>query len=183
MTAVPDQSSRHLLRDADRALLLALRTRGHDPRLERALAGYSRLGEHAACWIVLGLAGAALDGDEGRARRWLRGCGVVVGAYGVNFAVKLAVRRGRPELPELPPLTPTVSRLSFPSAHATTSFAAAAAYRGLAPSRALYGAALLFALTRPYLGVHYPSDVVAGALLGTALGLAADQLFDAAGVA
>jgi undecaprenyl-diphosphatase len=76
-----------------------------------------------------------------------------------------------------------VSRLSFPSAHATTSFAAAAAYRGLAPSRALYGAALLFALTRPYLGVHYPSDVVAGALLGTALGLAADELFDAAGVA
>lgn len=160
----------------DRALLLTLRTRGHEPRLERALGAFSRTGEHAACWIALGLTGAALDTDAVRRRRWLRGCGTVVGAYGVNFAVKLAVRRRRPELPGLPPLTPTVSRLSFPSAHATTSFAAAAAYRGLAPAGLLYGAAVLFAVTRPYLGVHYPSDVVAGAVLGTAVARVADAL-------
>jgi undecaprenyl-diphosphatase len=49
------------------------------------------------------------------------------------------------------------------------SFAAARAFRGLAPSEDLYGAAILFALSRPYLGVHYPSDVLAGALLGTAI--------------
>jgi membrane-associated phospholipid phosphatase len=84
--------------------------------------------------------------------------------------VKVTVRRRRPELPGLPPLTPTVSRLSFPSAHATTSFAACRAYAGLGPAGALYGAAGLFALSRPYLGVHYPSDVLAGAILGTAIG-------------
>src|SRR5205814_3139142 len=83
--------------------------------------------------------------------------------------IKFTVRRRRPELPGLPLLSPTVSRLSFPSAHATTSFAAARAYRALAPGTALYSAAVAFAVSRPYLGVHYPSDVLAGAALGTAI--------------
>jgi undecaprenyl-diphosphatase len=91
----------------------------------------------------------------------------VAGAYAANYAVKLIVRRRRPELPGLEPLTPTVSSLSFPSAHATASFAAARAYGRVAPAAPLYAAALAFALSRPYLGVHYPSDVVAGAALGT----------------
>jgi undecaprenyl-diphosphatase len=94
---------------------------------------------------------------------------VVVAAYVVNQTTKLVVRRRRPELPGLPALTPTVSRLSFPSAHATTSFAAARAYRRVAPSPPLYATAIAFALSRPYLGVHYPSDVIAGAALGTAI--------------
>ena len=144
------------------------RTRGHARWAERAVGAFSKTGEHAACWLALGAVGAAASGGA-RRHAWLRGAGVVAGAYAVNQAVKFTVRRPRPELDGLPPLTSTVSRLSFPSAHATTSFAAARAYRGLAPAWALYGAAVALALSRPYLGVHYPSDVVAGAMLGTAV--------------
>lgn len=94
---------------------------------------------------------------------------MVAVSYGANYAVKLVVRRGRPQLAGLEPLTPVVSRLSFPSAHATTSFAAARAFSRVAPAAPLYAAAMAFAISRPYLGVHYPSDVVAGVLLGTLL--------------
>jgi membrane-associated phospholipid phosphatase len=155
--------------ELDHTLLLCLRTRGHWPALERAVAAYSSLGEHGACWLALGGAGALLSRDSVRRRAWLRGTRIVAGAYVLNQAVKFSLRRRRPELPGLPPLTPTVSRLSFPSAHATTSFAGAFAYRELAPPEALYAAATAFALSRPYLGVHYPSDVLAGAFLGTAV--------------
>jgi membrane-associated phospholipid phosphatase len=157
--------------ELDRRLLLTARTRGHSPARDRAVARFSRLGEHAACWLALGLGGAALD--PARAGRWRRGAAVVGGAYGLNTVLKLAVRRRRPELPELPPLTATPTRLSFPSAHATTSFTAARCYAGLLPAAPLYGLAGALAASRLYLGVHYPTDIAAGALLGTLIGDAA----------
>ena len=140
----------------DRALLRLLRTRGHAPGLERAAALYARAGENGVLWFAL----AALT----RNRRAFR---LTFIALLANTAIKQVVRRPRPDLgPDLVPLAATISSLSYPSAHATTSFAAAGA---LGPSLPLYAAAGAMALTRPYLGVHYPSDVVAGAALGVAL--------------
>ncbi|HEY1509379.1 MAG TPA: phosphatase PAP2 family protein [Solirubrobacteraceae bacterium] len=153
--------------ELDRSALLLARTRWHTPVADRAISAFSRSGEHAACWLVLGLAAATVD--RSRRRGWLRGVGIVAASYGLNYAVKLVVRRSRPQLAGLEPLTPVVSRLSFPSAHATTSFAAARAFSRVAPAAPLYAAAVAFGVSRPYLGVHYPSDVVAGALLGTVL--------------
>ena len=94
----------------------------------------------------------------------------VGGAYVLNTAIKLVVRRRRPALPGLPPLTGTPTGLSFPSAHATSSFAAARAYSALLPGTPLYALAFALALSRLYLGVHYPSDSLAGAALGLAVG-------------
>jgi undecaprenyl-diphosphatase len=115
--------------------------------------------------------------DRPRRERWTRATAAVAVAYGLNTAIKLAVGRRRPDIPELPPLTGTPTALSFPSAHATTSFAAARAYAPLlreavapgaeAPLWVLAGA---LALSRLYLGVHYPSDVLAGAALGVLIG-------------
>jgi undecaprenyl-diphosphatase len=72
----------------------------------------------------------------------------------------------------LPALVSTPTSLSFPSAHASASFAAARAYSALLPGAPLYSAAAAMALSRVYLGVHYPSDIAAGAALGTVIGSA-----------
>lgn len=156
------------LLDLDRCGLLVARTQLHARSAERAVGLFSRTGEHAAIWFAFGAIGAiGSRRDQSRRQAWVRGLEAVAVAYGVNYAVKLAVRRRRPELPGLPPLTPTVSRLSFPSAHATSSFAAAGTFRAVVPAWPLYVVATAFAASRPYLGVHYPSDVMAGAALGT----------------
>jgi membrane-associated phospholipid phosphatase len=127
-------------------------------------------GEWGAVWMAIGLAGAAVDGE--RRERWLRAAAVAPPAGGLNFVVKLAMRRPRPRLRRLPPLAGAPSELSFPSAHATSSLAAATAMGRVAPRARLplYGLAGAISATRPYLGMHYPSDVAAGGILGVALG-------------
>jgi membrane-associated phospholipid phosphatase len=152
----------------DLAGLRAARTLGHTPAVERAVRAYSTLGQHGACWLALGAAGAALD--PARRSRWRRATLAIGVAYAANQAVKLAVRRPRPQLADLPPLMSTPTQLSFPSAHAATSAAAVHAFRHLAPRAPVRAAAIAMTLSRLYLGVHYPSDIVAGVGLGAAIG-------------
>jgi undecaprenyl-diphosphatase len=151
-------------------LLVLLRTRLRRPRAERALVAYSSLGEYGRVWIGAALAGALVD--RRRRGRWLWAAAGVPLTLGMNYCVKLAVRRRRPVLEDIAVTGPVPASLSFPSAHAATSFAAATLIGALVrPLRArLYLAAGVMAFSRPYLGVHYPSDVVAGAAVGTVIG-------------
>ena len=159
--------------EAELDLLRALRV---SPSIEQPLKAFSKTGEHAAVWLAFGLAGAALD--ERRREQWLRATGVVAVAYATNIALKYVVRRKRPQVDGFPALTKTVTTLSFPSAHSTTAFAAARVFSSLLPSWAtgpLYTVATAMAVSRVALGVHYPTDVIAGAALGTAIGEVASR--------
>ena len=141
---------------------------GARPPVSDLVGRFSSLGEHAALWLALGTLGALVD--RPRRARWKRGVLVVGATYALNTAIKALVRRPRPVVEGLPALVTTPTRLSFPSAHASTSFAAACVYGRLLPAGPLYATAAAMACSRVYLGVHYPSDVAAGALLGLAMG-------------
>lgn len=93
----------------------------------------------------------------------------------VNIAIKPLVARVRPyvTLPEIVPLGHLSKDFSFPSGHSAASLAAAwAIFR---TTKRKFGVpamilALLIALSRLYVGVHYPTDVIAGILIGIAVG-------------
>jgi membrane-associated phospholipid phosphatase len=156
------------LNAVDLATYRAIRGLARDQRQVAAVRRFSSLGEHGTIWLALGGAGYVVD--RRRADRWRRATATVVGAYLVSTSIKLAIGRQRPVIEGLPQLMATPTGLSFPSSHSSSSFAAAQAFSRLVPARVLYGIAVPMAVSRLYLGVHYPSDVLAGAALGTVLG-------------
>ena len=159
------------MRDLDLKILRAMRTRGHAPAIERAARLLGKGGNNGAGWFV---ANAALAvADKPRRRAWAT-CAVLGPAgIGLNYGIKLLVKRPRPVLKGLPPLGGAPSSLSFPSAHSTSSFAVALAMTRVDPrAKVAFIPAAAMAAGRPYLGMHYPSDVVVGVLLGLALGAA-----------
>jgi membrane-associated phospholipid phosphatase len=158
------------MHDLDLKLLRWMRTRGHSPGVEGAAVALGKVGNNGLIWLILGLTLVAIDSS--RWKQWLVCALLGPFAIGLNYAVKLAVKRPRPVLEGLPPLGGAPSSLSFPSAHATSSFAVATAMVRVDPAMAgAFAVAVLLSLGRPYLGMHYPSDVLAGAVLGVLLGL------------
>lgn len=145
----------------DHRIVVALRACGTDPRVAGAARALSWAGEHAALWLAAGLAGAAVD--RPRRAAWLRGTALTAGAHALSMGVKRVVRRPRPAHVE--PLVGTVGRHSFPSSHATSAAAAAVAFGALG-ARAVPPLAAAVCVSRLVAGVHYPSDVAAGAALG-----------------
>lgn len=152
---------------ADRRLLTALRHRGEDRRVAGVVRVLGLTGEHAAVWLATGAAGAL--GDPQRRTQWLRATALVAGAHAVSIGAKRAVRRPRPRIAGAAPLVRTASAHSFPSSHAASSTAAAVAFGALLPGTATVPAlAAAISASRLVAGVHYPSDVLCGALLGAA---------------
>ena len=92
----------------------------------------------------------------------------------VNLGIKPAVARLRPydAYPFLHPIVPPQKEYSFPSGHTVNGFACSTILVRMLPKKAwlpLVILAAVIALTRLYVGVHYPSDVIAGFLIALAL--------------
>lgn len=88
--------------------------------------------------------------------------------------VKHTVRRARPcdALCSVEPLTRVLDRFSFPSGHTAGAFVMATVVSAFYPvvSAVVYAWAGLVGLSRIYLGVHYPTDVLAGMVVGICCG-------------
>ncbi|OBG29944.1 phosphatase PAP2 family protein [Mycobacterium sp. 852002-51057_SCH5723018] len=150
------------------AALVAIQSALADrPGVLLAARGLSHFGEHSIGWLAVALVGAVLMPT--RRGDWLAaGAGAFV-AHATAVLVKRLVRRSRPHHPAVAVNVGTPSQLSFPSAHATSTTAAA-----ILMSRATglpLPAVLIppMALSRILLGVHYPSDVAFGVALGAAV--------------
>jgi len=139
-----------------------------------AARGLSHFGEHSIGWVTVALLGALLM--PRRRRDWLvAGVGAFV-AHAAAVLVKRLVRRERPHHPAVVVNVGTPSRLSFPSAHATSTTAAAILI-GRATGLPLPAALIPpMALSRILLGVHYPSDVACGVALGVVVARVAERL-------
>ena len=145
------------------------------PSLDRAMARLS----HVANFSRLSLASAAvLAATGGRTGRRAAAHGltaVAVTSSVVNLVAKPLGGRRRPDRAgERVPIArhvPMPASTSFPSGHSAAAFAFATGVGHVLPDAAipLRGLAALVAYSRVHTGVHYPADVVAGALIGTAL--------------
>jgi len=162
-----------MLSDVDLRLLSAIYVGGRSPFWFWLAAGVSFLGSG---WMLLAIVPFL------RHAPWRKGTTLLLAALvatsGIVAGLKLAVGRPRPFVAH--PLAAVLglqlpSDHSFPSGHAAGSFAFAAFVAKASPRHrtGLFALASAIAISRVALGVHYPSDVAAGALLGAAIGYAA----------
>ena len=143
----------------------------HHPIADVVMVGLSIIGRGGAVWIAIALVLVAFD------RSRMRAAAVVFAALGLSFVmtdlvVKPLVARARPfegsvsmRVIDRRPLT-----YSFPSGHAASAVVGAITLSRLWPAGrlVLWALATLVALSRIYVGVHYPLDVIGGAVLGVA---------------
>ena len=154
----------------ERALhALVLRRR---PRLDRAMHAVTHLGDAASTVgvtlvLMLGMV-------PGLREAGMRAAIALAGSHLVVQLLKRTVSRARPRMPEgFAALVQPPDRFSFPSGHAASSLSLAMAVAAVLPgpaAAALLALAALVGMSRCYLGVHYPGDVIAGWMLA-ALGL------------
>jgi undecaprenyl-diphosphatase len=157
------------IRDLDRALFRAVFGVKWGP-LTSVMRAFTVAGTAGALWGFLAAAAFLLTGLEPSSLLipWT----AIAASWTVAEGAKYLFNRTRPFLwdTEIAPLIKTPSSSSFPSGHSATAAAGAITLSVLYPPIApvLVPAALLVILSRIYLGVHFPFDVLAGAVIGTA---------------
>ena len=134
----------------------------------------THLGDKGAFWILLTLALLIYPNRKTRRLGVFCACSMVVGLIVTNLIIKNWVARVRPydiDHPLFKDLVLIVGAehdYSFPSGHTTNSLACAWVLFRKAPKRGVAALvlAILISLSRLYVGIHYPTDVMAGAVIG-----------------
>lgn len=153
----------------------------HTPVLDRTLPTLSDAANNSALWMGYAAVLATTGGRSGR-RAATRGlASVAVTSAVVSLGVKMVARRRRPTYP-----VPVVRRLrrvprstSFPSGHAASAaaFATGAAIEMPQSAIVLGPLAGAVAFSRIYTGVHYPSDVASGLVIGSSVALISRRIW------
>jgi undecaprenyl-diphosphatase len=156
----------------DQPLFLLINHLPHNVPLDAVARGLSGIGQWGGIWFVLA---AILFFREEKRDHWFFLPFVISGFLGSvlsEILIKFLVARPRPALEMGAIILSNPGNYSFPSTHTTLAFAMAYILtREEAKLRWLfYGLAVLISLSRIYLGVHYPIDVITGAILGTIIG-------------
>ena len=165
-------------RGEDAALVAVQSALAARPGVLAASRTLSHFGEHSIGWLSVAALGALLQ--PARRQAWLAaGAGAFL-AHAAAVLIKRIVRRERPHHPAIVVNVGTPSRLSFPSAH-TTSTTAASVLLGRVTGLPLPAVLVPpMALSRLVLGVHYPSDVLTGVAVGAAVAKAVTMVADRA---
>lgn len=141
--------------------------------LDALMLAVSTVGRVGLVWLALGFVAWRLDRRRA-AGVWQMVLAASLATTLAEAVVKPIVHRPRPfeVVADAPLIGGEPGEYSFPSGHAASSFAAAFALSHVWPTARLpfWALAVLITLSRVYIGVHYPLDVIAGALLGLAVG-------------
>jgi membrane-associated phospholipid phosphatase len=146
------------------------------PILDRPVRRLSRVADRSGLWMVVAGAMAAAGGRAGRRAAGAGLTAVAVDSAVVNIGFKVAARRRRPDrdLAGVPEVrwVPMPHSASFPSGHTASGFAFATAVAQILPAAAapLRTLAAAVGYSRVHTGVHYPADVIIGAMIGVAVG-------------
>jgi undecaprenyl-diphosphatase len=169
------------LLNVDGGALLFIQEYLRNPFLNRIMIFITTLGDGGAVWIAATM--ALLIPKKTRKIGIMSALALLSSLLINNYLIKNLVQRPRPfvTFEELRIIIPTPSEYSFPSGHTASSFAAASVFYRHLPKKLGIPAIVLAGLigaSRLYVGVHYPTDVLAGIITGILLSYLAQAILN-----